>query len=166
VSRSPSRRNPILRSSEPAPTSTAALQLAVRSGRDEHIGDPREPPTHKVHNLGVQDILGEQQFAVFKGGNRWGRVREEFHSVDCEFHRLSNAGTHQSPREEVTDAATAANSMPVDRGVCDVVQDRHIGHPANPYTVGAEDRPPKMLAQKHWRIGDPSQYSPDCRRTR
>jgi hypothetical protein len=50
--------------------------------------------------------------------------------------------------------------MPVDRGVCDVVQDRHIGHPANPYTVGAEDRPPKMLAQKHWRIGDHSQYSP------
>ena len=51
------------------------------------------------------------------------------------------------------DAATVANSKPVDGGVPNVVQNRHVDDPANPDTVGAEDGAPKLTAQELGKIG-------------
>jgi hypothetical protein len=66
---------------------------------------------------------------------------------------------HQPPRQQVTDATTAAYTEPMDVGVRDVVHDRHVDDPTDPHAIGATDRPPEETAQKHRRIGDHSQSS-------
>jgi hypothetical protein len=118
------------------------LQPSAGSGHHDHIGDPRQPMTGKIDNLGVQDISREQQFSILQGGI-WRRgVCREPHSVDRKSHLFVVVSTHKSPRQEIADATTAANTKPVNGRVLDVVQDCPIDDPADLDTVSAVDRPP------------------------
>jgi hypothetical protein len=136
------------------------LKFSMGSGHQEHIRDPGEAATDKVHDLGVEDVPGEQQFPILQVWVWPCGVRRESHSVDPKTHLLVVVDLHQPPRQEVTDAATAADTKPMDVGVRNVVQDRHIDDPTDPNAVGAADRPAEETAQKHRRIGDHSQCSP------
>jgi hypothetical protein len=136
------------------------LEFSMGSRHQEHIRDPGEATTDKVDDLGVEDVPGKQQFPILQVWVWRCGVRRKPHSVDRKTHLLVVVGLHQPPRQQVTDAATAADTKPMDVGVRDVVQDRHIDDPTDPNAVGATDRPPEETAQKHRRIGDHSQYSP------
>jgi len=133
------------------------LKFSMGSGHQEHIRDPGEAATDKVHDLGVEDVPGEQQFPILQVWVWPCGVRREPHSVDPKTHLLVVVDLHQPPRQEVTDPATAADPKPMDVGVRNVVQDRHIDDPTDPNAVGAADRPPEETAQKHRRIAGCSQ---------
>jgi hypothetical protein len=50
----------------------AHLELSVMSGNYEHIGYPGEATTAEIDDLGVHDVVGEKQFAIFHC-SVWGR---------------------------------------------------------------------------------------------
>jgi hypothetical protein len=142
------------------------LEFSIRSGHQEDIRDPGEAAADKVDDLGVQDVPGKQQFLILQVWVWRCGVHREPHSVDRNTHLLVVVGLHQPPTQQVTDAATAADTKPMDIGMRNVVQDRHIDDPTDPNAVGAADRPPEETAQKHRRIGDQVNTHPDRRRRR
>ena len=110
------------------------LKFSMGSGHQEHIRDPGEAATDKVHDLGVEDVLGKQQFPILQIWVWRCGVRRDPHSVDRKTH-LVVVGLHQPPRQQVTDTVTAADTKPMDVGVRNVVQDRHIDDPTDPNAV-------------------------------
>jgi hypothetical protein len=135
------------------------LKFSIGSWHQEHIGDSGEAATDKVNDLGIEDVPGEPQFPILQVRIWRCDVRREPHSVVRKIQLLIAVGLHQPPRQQVTNATTAAHTKPMHIGVRNVVQDRHIDDPADPNAVGATYRSPDETAQKHRRTGDHSQYS-------
>ncbi|CAN5791413.1 hypothetical protein BH09ACT7_BH09ACT7_38920 [soil metagenome] len=128
---------------------TNQFESVVGSSRERDIGDSREPLTHDVHDLGVEDVPHQQNFVSTQigtggGGCEGGRVL-----IVAQYHARVLEDLEGRPRHEQVRALSAAYEDTLHQlwSRLRVEVDGEVGDATDNATVGSEHFLPRLLSQ-------------------